>query len=240
MSFGHSKSSSSPVFYESWLPGQKEYIPEYMNVWKDIFKGDLESPTAKMLQQITGEAAMRETAQERKRVSGTRGLTAPAKAKALAGVGTTGIEAMSRVPQSIWQQAQQILTQYALTPPQVAAGTEGKTSGFQVGLCWVWTFFNGKDGAATERLRCYRDERFGKTSDISNGYRVMGRFMAPLMTKSQTIRLLVYLTIFKPLTRLVYGERGVWISITSNFWKAIWKVIGRVGLGSSLDPRCTC
>jgi len=88
---GSNKQTSRPVFYETWFPGQKEYMGEYLQPMKEIYAGNYTSPQAKMMQQIIGEEAMAETAAQRSGIAGTRGMSTPAKAKAISKVGAGAV-----------------------------------------------------------------------------------------------------------------------------------------------------
>lgn len=231
--FGKTKattSTSTPVFKETWLPGQQGYVSEFVDPFKKILAGDLSSPMAQMLQQITGEAAMKETGRQRGAISGTRGLTAPAKAKAVSKLGGTAISAMAKVPQDIWGGAKELLSQYVLTPPSVAAGTTSETKG---GGGWSCCFiFIAGEGQLTQIVRRYRDEHYLGTL-VDPGYRWMAGLLVPLMQKSIFIKGMVRKLMTQPLTeyaRWWYGERsftmGGWIA--KQFWPTLWKVIGGI------------
>ena len=249
MSFGKTKATKSvsvPVFKETWLPGQKEYIPEFANIWKDIFAGNLESPTAKMLQQITGEAAMRETAQQRRSIAGTKGMTAPAKAKAMSTLGGTAVSAMAKVPQDIWGAAKEFLSAYTLAPPTVTSGTAGKTSGgggWQAGICSCQNLRAVNEGVLIEDLQRFRDEHFSQDGDIAFGYYSMGLWFVPLVKRSKVIKQLGRIFFYHPLVKYTefhydknhYGVIFFWVA---KFWEIFWKLTGkkerkRYGLSSN-------
>jgi len=238
MSYGQTKetkSTSTPVFKETWLPGQQEYVTPFMTGLSEIYHGNLSSPLAKIMQQITGEAAMRETAQQRRSISGTRGMTAPAKAKAMSTLGQTGISAMAKVPQDMWSAAKEILAQYALTPPTVASGTASQTrggGGVQMGCCFI---FIAGEGEITQIVRRYRDEHYLGTL-VDPGYRWMASWLVPFMHRSLLVKNLVRQLMTSPLTeyaRWWYGERpfnfGGWIA--KQFWPTLWKIVGRIKHG---------
>lgn len=231
MSYGKTKKTvSTPTFQTTWLPGQEKYIPEFIDPWQKILAGDVSSPMAQMMQQITGEAAMRETAQQRRAISGTRGMTAPAKAKAVGGLGGTAVSAMAKVPQDIWAAAKDLLAQYSLTPPTVASGTATTGGGgTTVGCCFI---FIAGEGQLTQIVRRFRDEHYLGTL-VDPGYRWMAHLLVPLMQRSTLIKNIVRRLMTQPLTeyaRWWYGKRsfsfGGWIA--KQIWPTLWKVIGRV------------
>jgi len=231
MSFGHTKKTkSTPVFRETWLPGQQEAAGKFLSSIQDIYSGNLNSPIARMLQQTTGEAAMRETAQQRQAISGTKGMTAPAKAKAISGLGGTAAGAMAKIPQAIWQQAAEALQAYTTAAPTVASGT--KTSGgggTSVGCCFI---FIAGEGELTRIVRRYRDEHYLGTL-VDPGYRWMARLLVPLMQKSILIKGVVRKLMTQPLTEYAkwwYGERSFTIGgwVAKQFWPTLWKVMGRI------------
>jgi len=229
------KSVSTPVFQETWLPGQKEYIPQFAQTWKDIFAGDLESPTAKMLQQTTGEAAMRETAQQRRSIAGTRGLTAPAKAKAMSTLGGTAVSAMAKVPQDIWGAAKEFLSAYSLTPPTVASGTASRTSGGGGwGVCSCENLRELNEGHLTDDLRQFRDEHYDRFGDVAYGYKRMSRWFVPLVRRHPIFKMVGRLILFLPLSKITefhYGRNryGVIFFWIGKFWETVWRVTGKSG-----------
>lgn len=198
------KSVSTPVFSETWLPGQKEYIPEFANTWKDIFAGKMDSPTAKMLQQTTGEAAMRETAQQRRSISGTRGLSTPAKAKAMSTLGQTATSAMAKVPQDIWGASKEFLSAYSLTPPTVASGTASRGSGGGGwGVCCFVLCASGMEDEDLEIVRRHKDEHHSPDSNVAQGYKRVARWIGPSMVRNKFIKGVVRWLMVKPITRYV-------------------------------------
>lgn len=240
MSFGKTKgtkSVSAPVFKETWLPGQKEYIPEFAKVWKDIFGGKLDSPAAKMLQQITGEAAMKETAQQRRSIAGTKGMTAPAKAKAMSTLGGTAVSAMAKVPQDIWGAAKEFLSAYSLTPPTVSSGAVSKSSGgggFQAGLCSCQNLRAVNEGVLIADLQRFRDEHFSQDGDIAFGYYSMGLWFVPLVKRSKVIKQLGRIFFYQPLVKIAefhYGKNhyGIIFFWIGKFWETFWRVTGKIG-----------
>jgi len=222
---GSNKSSSKPVFYETWFPGQKEYMGEFLQPMKDIFAGDYSTPQAQMMQQITGEAGMKETAAQRSQIAGTRGLSTPGKAKMISKVGSEAVSAAAAVPKTIWEMASKVLGQYALTPPSVSTGQKASSSGWNV-LCWVWSYFNGVNGEDTNLVRAYRDSHFGRYSDVAQGYREMGKVMRPLLEKSPLIRVMVYYLIYKPITAIARGSHNPILLGVGYLWKFTFKRIG--------------
>jgi hypothetical protein len=234
MGGGGSKAKSSgttqPVFYETWFPGQKEYMGSYLDPMKEIYAGNYASPQAKMMQQIAGEAAQKETATTRRQIAGTRGLSTPQKAKLISQMGGGAVSAMAGIPQSIWQVAAQVLGQYALTPPQVSTGQLGQekseSKAFEAKICWVWSYFNGKNGEDTNLVRAYRDSHFGRYSDVAQGYREMGKVMKPLLDESSLVRMMVYYLIYKPITAIARGSHNPFYLGLKYLWKFIFQEIG--------------
>jgi len=122
--------------------------------------------------------------------------------------------------------ASKVLGQYALTPPQVSTGAKSKGSGWNI-LCWVWTYFNGENGEDTNLVRAYRDSHFGRYSDVAQGYREMGRVMLPLLKKSPIIRVIVYYSIYKPITAIARGSHNPFYLGLGHLWKSTFQGIGR-------------
>jgi hypothetical protein len=229
------KSVSTPVFQETWLPGQKEYIPGYANVWKDIFAGNLESPTAKMLQQTTGEAAMRETAQQRRSIAGTRGLTAPAKAKAMSTLGGTAVSAMAKVPQEIWGAAKEFLSAYSLTPPTVASGTASKSSGGGGwGVCCFIFCATDLDSHLLEMVSRFKDAHYNKLSPIAQGYKRLAIWIVPLMRRYPLVKKIVKALMVHPMSlyaKAFYEEDTLTQALlypVARFWVSTYWGIGKV------------
>src|SRR3972149_731365 len=98
-----SRSDTAPVF--KYLPGQEGVASNLVSQFSDIFSGNMASPTARAMQNVVGEAGMREAAQERRRISETKGMSTPARQRAVAGAGGGAVSAMARVPQEMWQKA---------------------------------------------------------------------------------------------------------------------------------------
>jgi hypothetical protein len=199
-------SVSTPVFQETWLPGQKEYIPQYAQTWKDIFAGNLESPTAKMLQQTTGEAAMRETAQQRRAISGTRGMTPQAKAKAMSTLGGTAVSAMAKVAQDVWGASKEFLSAYSLTPPTVASGTSSasrSTGGGGWGVCCFIFCAAGLEDPDLEIVRRHKDEHHSPDSNVAQGYKRVAGWIGPSMVRSKFIKGVIRWLMVKPITHYV-------------------------------------
>jgi len=228
------KSRSTPVFHETWLPEQKEYIPEFIGGWKDIFAGKMDSPMAKMLQQNVGEAAMRETGEQTKKLGGMKGISAPAKAKMIEELGGKGVSAMAKVPGDVWAAAKDILSQYALTPPTVASGTASRTSGGGGWGCLsCYILREANDGELEEPLRNFRDRHFPPGGTVDCGYKWMSKWLIPLMKRFNLIKQIVKLVILKPLTKVSNwvdgGDINGYLYIPfSYFWIGVWSALGSI------------
>jgi hypothetical protein len=222
---GSTKQTTKPVFYETWFPGQKEYMEKFLQPMKDIYGGNYNTPQAQMMAQIIGEEAGKETAKQKSEIAGTRGMSTPGKAQAISKVGAGAVTAQAEVPKTIWEMASKVLGQYALTPPSVSTGEKGKSSGWNL-FCWVWTYFNGKNGEDTNLVRAYRDSHFGRYANVAQGYREMGKVMLPLLEKSPIVRVMVYYSIYKPITAIARGSHNPIILGVGYLWKFIFQGIG--------------
>ena len=98
------------------------------------------------------------------------------------------------------------------------------------GCCW--TFIQG-EGEITECVRKYRDEHFGKWSDVGIGYRWLSFKLVPLMKRFKIIQLLVKTILTSPLS--TYAEfhyhknsYGFLFKPLASFWIGVWRGIGKL------------
>jgi len=229
------QSESKPVFHETWLPGQKSAAKGYLKSIRDIYKGKLNTKTGRMLQTIVGESAMRETARQRSAITGTRGLSAPAKAKAISGLGGSSIQAMAGVPQTIWQQAAEALQGYATAAPVVAGGTVGTTTGGggrSYGLCTCENLRAVNRAYLPETLRRFRDEHYDRFGDVARGYREMSKWFVPIVRSHAAVKFVARIVLLIPLLKIAdfhYGRNhyGIIFYWAGKFWETFWKILGK-------------
>ena len=224
MSFGSSQGTTStpePV----WLPGQLGYTEQFVSPFKDVFGGDFSSPLAKSIYGFSKGAADKGLSDAAQKVASTQGLTAPAKAKIIGGFGDATIKSAGESSAATWQTALETLKQYALQPAGVAVKSSGGGGG-SGGLCWIWTFFNGKNGMVTNVVRKYRDEVYGKGSNLDKGYKLMGKVVLPIMQKSPLLQRLIRSTIYVPITSFVFGNKNPFLWVYVKGWEVVWKGLG--------------
>ncbi len=228
-----SQSTTTPVF--KYLPGQKEYLPQYASVWQDIFAGNLTSPTARMLQTTVGEAGMREAATQRRGISETRGMSTPARQRAVAGVGETAVKTMAGVPQEIWAKAAEWLGQYTLQAPATGAVTEAeskKGAGFGV-CCFIFCATDPTD-ELLQVIRRYKDSHFSKLSTVARGYKRLAIWLVPSMRRHNIVKQLIKYVMVHPMelyAKAYYdGEtfKKTILSPIANFWVSIYWLVGKL------------
>jgi hypothetical protein len=124
----------------------------------------------------------------------------------------------------------QLASQYATA----GAGQQGRTyayPGEQIsgGVSCCWTFLEA-EGKITQIVRRYRDEHFGKWGSVGIGYRVMSRYLVPLMKKHKWIKKLVQNLMTRPLTcyaKWYYGENKLgWVfKPLELLYVSAWKLL---------------
>jgi len=237
------KSSTTPVF--KYLPNQEAEAGFVLNPMNEIFAGNMSSPTARAMQTVVGEAGMRESAQERRRISETRGMSTPARQRAVAGAGGGAVSAMAKVPQEMWQKAAEYLTTYSMQAP--AVGQIGKSSekSFGGGICSCHNLRTLNEGKLEENIREFRDEHFDPYGLLERGYKRMAEWFVPLVNRSPKVKMLGRIWLLFPLSKVsgwVKGENKFgWMYIPfAYFWIYFWKVYG-IGANqySQVTPRKT-
>lgn len=231
VSVGHQRGTRSrPVF--QYLPGQLEYLPQYAQTWKDIFAGNMSSPTAQALQTAIGEAGMREAAQQRRQVSETRGLSTAAKQRLVGGMTEGVTKTMAGVPQEMFSMAAEWLGAYTLMPPAVGQYTSGG-GGTSVGICSCDNMRALNEGELLEVLRHFRDSHFAPLSDIDIGYKAMSEWFVPFVKSNKGAMWLGRKLLLIPLSKVaqwVEGDEptGFLYLPFAYFWVWFWKLYGRV------------
>lgn len=87
-------------------------------------------------------------------------------------------------------------------------------------------------------VRHFRDEHYLPSSHISKGYKMMSKWLVPLMMKSKLIRIFVRLVMLKPMSRfasLYYHndiKKFLYVSIC-YFWATIWSLSSRTKVAIS-------
>jgi hypothetical protein len=236
MSFAN-QSGTTTTTTLNYLPGQSDYIGTFTDPLKQVYGGNLNNPTAQMMQGLAKNSADTQVASERSNIAKMPGLSVPAKAKLVGNASDASIKASAAVPGNVWQAAFQTLSQYALATPTLTTTTAGG-GGSKGGLCWVWTYFDGHDGPDTIVMREYRDRMYGKGSDVDRGYKEMGRRWLPLVQRFTLVRLFFYLTIYVPLTSLARGSKDPLVLWVAKFWEKRWRRLGQsLTLSTTLTER---
>lgn len=222
-------SKTTPIF--KYLPGQEAVAGQTLGTFQDIFSGNMASPTARAMQNIVGEAGMRESAQERRRISETRGMSTPARQRAVAGAGEGAVSTMAKVPQEMWQKAAEYLTTYSMQAP--AVGQVGKSSekSFGGGICSCHNLRTLDEGELEESLREFRDAHFDPYGLLERGYKRMAEWFVPLVKGSSLIKMLGRMFMLFPLSSVsgwVKGENKFgWLYLPfAYFWISFWKLYG--------------
>ena len=227
-----SKATNIPIF--KYLPGQEKLAENLVGQFGDIFSGNMASPMARTMQTIVGEAGMREAAQERRRISETRGMSTPARQQAVGAAGEGAVKTMAGVPQTMWQTAAQYLSAYSMQAPAVGQLGKETSKSMQGGICescYIMKALN--KGELEENLRYFRDVHFASLSDIDYGYKAMAEWLIPLLAQSKVILRSGYFFMLKPLCGVadwVYKKNKVgFIYIpVAYFWVGFWKFYGRI------------
>lgn len=225
-----SKSIQAPVF--KYLPGQEAYLPEYTSIWKDIFTGNMGSPTARALQTITGEAGMREAATQRRSIAETRGMSTPARQRAVAGAGETAVKTMAGVPQEMWTKAAEYLSQFTLQQPAVGeVGYTKSGGGGGCGVCYILREAN--DGELEMSMRKFRDSHFTPLGFVDNGYKWMATWIVPLMKRHKWTKRVIRSIMLNPLLRVSRwmedeDKNGYLYIPFAYMWIGVWTVLGHL------------
>ena len=114
-----------------------------------------------------------------------------------------------------------------------AASTSQSTSGGSGGGC-CFTFIAG-EGELTQLVRRYRDDHFGYFSHVGKGYRIMSKYLVPLMLTNKGFKFLIRIILTKPLTSYTnwyYGKKsiGFLFKPLAYFWPLVWSLISRFKL----------
>jgi len=224
-----SKSASAPVF--KYLPGQEKLAPQMVSSFQKIFQGDMSAPEAQAMSTIVGEAGMREAAQERRRISETRGMSTPARQRAVAGAGTGAVSTMARVPQEMWQKAAEFLTTYSMQAPAVGQVSKGTEKSFQGGICSCHNLTALSEGHLEESLRVFRDAHFHPYGLLESGYKRMADWFVPLIHRSPLTKMVGRMFMLFPLSNVARWVEGRnkfgWVYIPFAYlWIGGWKIYG--------------
>ncbi len=224
------KSESTPE--AKWFPGQQEYIPEFMKPFQDIYSGGMGgSPLARIMSSLALQSGTKEAGAQSAKIAGTRGMTAPAKAKAVRGVGEAAVTGAAGAPMTAWSEALNTLRAYALQTP-VVGNISSASGGGGMGLCTCENLREFNEGELVESLRRFRDEHYDRFGDVALGYKVMARWFVPLIRQYRAIKFVSRILLFFPLVKYVeftqeknhYGLVFFWIG---KFWDGFWRFTGR-------------
>jgi hypothetical protein len=227
-----SKSTTQPVF--RYLPGQEAYVPEFTNVWKRIFGGEMSSPEAQAMQTVVGEAGMTEAAKQRQQIGGTRGMTTPAKQRAIAGVGEGAVKAMAGVPQEMWKKAAEYLSAYTTKAPAVGSTTIAESKkGAGFGICCFIFLSTDPTDELLQAVRRYKDSHYDKESIVAHGYKRLAIWLVPSMHKYNVVKQLVKYVMVHPmeLYAKAYYDKATLTELMlypiAHFWVAIYWTVGK-------------
>lgn len=226
-------SVQTPVF--KYLPGQEELAPRMLSSFERIFKGDMSSPEAQAMSTIVGEAGMREAAQERRRISETRGMSTPARQRAVAGAGEGAVSTMARVPQEMWGKAAEFLSGYATQAPATGtAGSSRQTGGGGWGVC-CFIFCAANEETELAYVRRYKDSFYNIDSTAANGYKLLAGWLVPKMFKYPLIKATIKWIMVKPMmmyAKYYYegneGRRRLFYPV-AKFWSGVYSLVGWIG-----------
>ncbi len=167
---------------------------------------------------------LEEAAKNRQMTGAQAGITAaqaPYGTAAQAGTAATGIEA-SQYP----------LLAAMLSYAGLGAGQQGVSTQYTPNFSCCWTFLQG-EGKITECVRRYRDEHFGKWSNVGLGYRWLSYKIVPLMKRFKTIQLLVKHLMTTPLSKYAEfcykkNKYGFIFKPLVTTWECIWSGLGKL------------
>lgn len=230
---GGSRSSTTPVF--KYLPEQEALAPRMVSSFEKIFRGDMSSPEAQAMSTIVGEAGMREAAQERRRIAETRGMSTPARQRAVTGAGEGAVSTMARVPQEMWGKAAEFLSSYSAQAPavgQIGVSKTDPTKSFQGGLCCYNFIAAGSTGELLEYVRRYKDSHYDLDSMVAQGYKRLAMWIVPQMMKHNSIKALIKWVMVHPmeLYAKAYYENNLFLQIflypLTRVWVSIYALLG--------------
>ena len=232
MSFGTSGGGSSSSQPEAkWFPGQQEYIPEFMKPFQEMYTGGMGSNLGQMLSSLALQSGTGKAEQEGAKIASARGMSAPAKAKALRTSSEAAVTGAAGAPISAWSEALNTLRAYALQTPvvgQISSGSQG--GGMSAGCCFI--FLEG-EGQITQTVRVFRDSHYLPGSLVDLGYRWMAGWLVPLMQEHPPIKQVIRTIMTKPLSGYTIAfYDGKQPSFTDWMARVVWPTIWRVvGLG---------
>jgi len=243
-----SESTQAPVF--KYLPGQTKLAPQMVKSFQSIFAGDMSSPEAQAMSTIIGEAGMREAAQERRRISETRGMSTPARQQAVAKAGEGAVLTMAKVPQEMWQKAAEFLTAYSMQAPAVGQVGKESSEAAQGGVCCYNFLAAGSRGELLEYVRRYKDSHYDIDSMVAQGYKRLALLFVPLMAKSPLFKTMIKWVMVHPmelyakafyedklfLKTLLYPLTRIWVGLYALLgnlyglreWQRYWMLGGKI------------
>ena len=230
MSTSEEESGSSSTPTAIYFPGQKEYLPEFLSPFKDIFSGNMTGNIAETLGTKGYESGMAQAAKSRKRISSSMGLADPARASMYRDTENAAVTGAAQVPMGVWDKAMEVLSTYSLTPPTVGSTSESGSEGTSAGLC-CFIFIEAE--ALEGYVREFRDTHFKVGGVVDGGYRSMASWLVPLMHRKYWIKWLVRAVMTTPLglvARWVGGQtNGGWKYLPLVYWwVGVWGVLGIV------------
>ena len=120
-----SQTTSTPYY----LPGQEAYMQAFLQPLQSMYAGDFSNPTSTAMFNLAKNTATQASAQQKRQIGNTPGLSSPAKAQLVEDASNKAITAAAGIPGQLWQQALQVLQQYALATPQVLQATTSQSTG---------------------------------------------------------------------------------------------------------------
>lgn len=237
-----SKSVTAPVF--KYLPGQEALAGRLTPAFEEILMGGMTSPMAQAMSTIVGEAGMRESAQERRRIAETRGISTPAKQRAVAAAGEGAVTTMARVPQELWQKAAEFLTSYSMQAPAVGQVGQARERSMTGGVCCYVFVASDPTDELLEYVRQYKDAHYDVDSVVAQGYKRLATILVPLMRRYKFFKYFIKLIMVHPMelyAKAYYEDRlipqiilypftRVWVSLYALFgvfwglkgWQKYW------------------
>ena len=231
---GRSKRKAVTVPVIKYATGQEALAERLVPRFEDLLMGGFSSPMAQIMSTIVGEAGMREAAQERRRIAETRGMSTPARQRAVAGVGEGAVSTMARVPQEMWGKAAEFLGKYAMQAPAVGHASRGRERSASDSVCCYIFCAASPTDELLEYVRRYKDSHYEIDSTVAQGYKRLALFLVPLMRKSPIIKWIVKWMMVHPMelyAKAYYQEKTL-LKLTlyplTRVWVGLYALIGKI------------
>ena len=222
-----SKGYSIPIF----MPGQTASVQPFVSMFKPILAGDVTSPIARTLSNLSLSTAVQEGSKYLRQILGTPGITEPAKAE-LARKGTeTTVTGAAGAPTEVWKSAFDVLNQYIFGAPDTLSYSKAH-GGSGVGVCCYVICASDPTDEMLAYVRAYKDAHYHISSNVARGYKRLATWLVPLMLKYPLFKRFIRFVMVAPMEKYARAfyekDRFTLLSLTpiAKFWVATYWSVG--------------